>query len=153
MNQQRQWTRRIAFLAAILLTLAVAAFSAGDFVELIRAEAWPTTTGRVFSSRVIAKGRAGSRFSPGRTVSTFEQTIQYTVGGQTYAKTVRTIHPNRDETSIAYNPRKPSEIWMGARSPDVLEMFLLGAAIIGLIVTASRWAKYESGRRQDHAPE
>jgi len=135
--------RRIAFLAGILVTLAVAGLSVRDFAEISRSKNWPSTTGRVFSSRVIAKGQARSRFGPSHTVYTYEETIEYSVDGQTYYTTIRTLRPTRDETSISYNPRQPSEIWMGTKIPDAFEVFLFGAAVIGLIVTAYRWVKYE----------
>jgi Protein of unknown function (DUF3592) len=102
---------------------------------------WPTTTGNVLDSRIIAKSFIHPRFGSPQAVYTYEETVEYAIKSTTYSVTIQTLRRHNGQIQISYNPKNPSDILMGPKSPSGFETILLAAGVAALVFIAHRWWK------------
>ena len=145
MARGRAHTGRLA--AVLLAGLAVGIFGGLRLAQGILFGGWPTTGGRSFSSRIIARGTARSRTGSVR-VTTYEETLEYTVAEQHYYLTVQTTRLHSQPFLISYNPDRPSQGRIGQSRVRAIDAALLAAGLLADTVAAVILVRGRRPRRE-----
>ena len=136
------------FLLFIFLLLAWSAVGAVGFFNALVSKGWPTTVGKVVSSRVVSPSGKATKYIADISYTYTVDGIDYTSdnymataarGDSQWAREIVGQHPVGSEVTVHYNPKKPAAAIAepGLQSDNYImtfaPLFFVVVLIIGLV--------------------